>query len=354
MCLPTFLLRKSLSTNLSFLNKFVCFPCGISREITLALDKVQTFAAQYDELFYIIKSKFFGRVKNADYNLNTDIEQEIISLFSILFKTHFEDCIIEARSLSEEIGRHALKNLTSRWLSIRNGLPIEIPFSIDPINLSVASKYLTDLVESMASQSALSQNSLKDFDTNDQTAVDPNSAAMIEVCTQVVGSQQHAIELNFGRALRALRISGVVKLHPIETTKDNPSTSYHTDGDNSLVKIILYLEENRDPYDGNFATLPCLFSDNKVGGFSPFARSFLSSHFLRDHGFPHEYAYLFNECISHRQKFTEKVLRSRIQTREYPILKWNGVMFSGSSIMHRGGHNMKSRRPVLQGYVHPF
>ena len=320
----------------------------------MELDKVQNFAKHYDKLFYITKSKFFAKNASSNSTLSSDFEQEIVFLFASIFKYHYEDCAIGDIVLSELIGRHAFKNLTSRWSSIRKGLPIEIPFTIDPIKLRVAEKYFSDIIEFLASKWTRDPDRVRDFEKDDQIPVDPNSPAMIEVCNQLVGSQQRVLETNFGRTLQAVRITGVVKLHPVETTKDNPSTAYHTDGDNSLVKIILYLENNRDPYDGNFSTLPYLFYDHKAIGFSPFARCFLSSHFLREYGFRHEYANLFDKCISHSHAFTEKASRSKIQRREYPIFKWSGILFSGSSLMHRGGHNIKSRRPVLQGYVHPF
>ncbi|NDI23565.1 MAG: hypothetical protein EBY76_11045, partial [Betaproteobacteria bacterium] len=103
------------------------------------------FAAQNDKLFNNIKSKLFSKV-NSSENSCSEIEQEVTYQFSSLFKKHYEELSYGNFALSEEIGRHAIKNLTSKWLSIRKGLPIEIPLTIDQNNLKEAPHYLTDLV----------------------------------------------------------------------------------------------------------------------------------------------------------------------------------------------------------------
>lgn len=343
-----------MATNLSFLMNFVFRSRSIPCDVKLKVDKILNFAIHFDKLFYIIKSKFFSKEPPLDHILSSDIDKEIIFLFSSLFKKHYEEYSIEDTFLSEEIGKHALKNLTSKWSSIRKGIPIEIPFTIEANNIRLAQKYFSEFVDILTAKSKEYGDSARDFDSDNQIPVDPNSAAMVEICDQLLGSQRRVLEKNLGCALRNLRLTGVVKLHPVESTESNPSIFYHTDGDNSLVKIILYLEDNLDPYDGNFSTLPFLFHQNIIGAHSPFARCFMSSHFLRRHAASHDYANLFNECISHSKKFTEEICRSRALKRDYPIMKWNGILFSGSSLMHRGGHNIKSKRPVLQGYVHPF
>jgi len=134
-----------------------------------------------------------------------------------------------------------------------------------------------------------------------------------------------------------LIIGGQVKLHPPNCHDEN-SIQWHYDGDPLYQKIIIFLQSGEE---GHFYYIP------PANAFSQLLYSPLT-------------------CITKDELLELGLLRSQSITPladiyslqsssndkvKVPIVRGQSVLFHGSSILHKGGNNKHSLRPVFQGLV---
>jgi hypothetical protein len=280
---------------------------------------------------------------------------ESISLLRSLFLDFFDEVLTTTGSLSEDFAHFTYRNITSEWRSIRSGGPIEIELDIRDLWVGdyPLREYFAGIIDSLQ----------KKYDSNRKLLLDELSAPLnqSESVIQRFGeyisyAHRQEISAHLGYDFSHCRVSGVVKLHPVGVN-DTASQRFHTDGDNSLVKFIFYLEDNeRDIFDGAFATLPTFYTKRpNFLRLSFLQRLLICGHFLRanDAYSSHPLCKLYNYVNrSHSESNHNEIIAKGLSVRTYPITSGTGVAFSGSYVLHKGGDNLRARRPVIQGYLH--
>jgi hypothetical protein len=154
------------------------------------------------------------------------------------------------------------------------------------------------------------------------------------------------------RPVDRFKVNGQIKLHP---PSDNEGAEvWHLDGDNSAVKILFYLCDH--PYIEGDGPFTIAVSSEICNNLTPTQRVLLSrGEFLRDIATEAVNPDWLGKALSAMPwlSFSPDSNLSYVNSKSFPVKLLNGALFTGSSILHRGGGNINLYRPVFQGYVFP-
>jgi len=149
-----------------------------------------------------------------------------------------------------------------------------------------------------------------------------------------------------------ISVGGQIKLHPPKL-HDAGSISWHYDGDPFYIKVLLYLADQPDGPDGSFEMLLPLNSSTSLE--SSHVKTAIQSIFhgeimsIIKSGYQRIGPFMLSSHLP--RVYSDKMAACNHEKISITPIKYRYTVFKGCEVLHRGGSNTKSFRPVFQGLL---
>jgi len=149
-----------------------------------------------------------------------------------------------------------------------------------------------------------------------------------------------------------LSVAGQVKLHP-PRLHDTGSVSWHYDGDPFFIKVLVYLADQPLGADGSFEILTPL--RNTPATMNLHTKTVIQSIYhgevldIIGSGYHKTGPFLLSSHLPREQ--LSSAFASYYKHVSFPPSQFSYIIFKGCEVLHRGGSNVRSFRPVFQGLI---
>jgi len=262
------------------------------------------------------------------------------------------------RELLTKLADAAVRNLNSNWMPCLKGNPY---FSeVDLQELHQSTEY-EDALKVVSQMRQAYETSKLDFLSNTlhskfqewpyvysgQISVNLCKAVNIILNSKYKKELQSISNINDANFM----VTGQMKLHP--PTDNEGAEVWHVDGDNSSLKILFYLDSHGlGTSDGAFTVA---FPKDFLVALTPSQRVILARHDsiqeAWNQGLDWDWV---NKAVRAMPWIQSKLEFNISDAFDIKVRALSGALFTGSSLLHKGGGNKTFFRPVFQGYVYPI